>query len=236
MQAEIITYHQENTAMYGYLAKKQETPKPRPAVMIVHDWAGRNDLYCQKAELLANMGYVGFSVDMYGDGRVGETTDEKMSLMQPLMNDRSLIRSRLLAALDTVRSFDEVDAQNIAVIGYCFGGLCALDLARSGADIQGAVSFHGLLTKPEGMREDPINTRILALHGYADPMVPPEQVKAFCDEMTIRGADWQIHMYGGVKHAFTNPTANDEQLGTVYNAIAAERSWQAMTGFLAEIF
>jgi dienelactone hydrolase len=120
-------------------------------------------------------------------------------------------------------------------MGYCFGGLCALDLARSGADIRGAVSFHGLFVPP-GLPKQPIKARVLALHGYADPMVPPQQVLDFATEMTEAKVDWQLHAYGGVLHAFTVPEANDLNLGALYDARAARRSWQAMVDFYAEIF
>lgn len=159
-----------------------------------------------------------------------------MALMQPLYSDRSLLRERLYAALEAIKSISVVDNNRIAIIGFCFGGLCALDLARSGADIRGAVSFHGLLNKPENLASGRIKAKILALHGYDDPMAKPEQVHAFCQEMTEANVDWQMHMYGQVKHAFTNPQAHDEHLGLIYDEVAARRSWQAMSQFLQEIF
>jgi dienelactone hydrolase len=128
-----------------------------------------------------------------------------------------------------------VDAAQVAILGYCFGGLCALALARSGAAIQGAVSFHGLFFPP-GLEKRPIQARVLALHGYADPMAPPQQVVDFGTEMTDAGVDWQLHAYGGVLHAFTVPEANDLSMGALYNARAARRSWQAMLDFFEEIF
>ena len=135
----------------------------------------------------------------------------------------------------SLRAQPGVDPDRIAIMGYCFGGLCALDLARSGADIRGAISFHGLLL-PNGLDPRPIKARVLALHGYADPMVPPEQVVAFGKEMSDAGVDWQLHAYGGVLHAFTVPEANDPGFGTVYNAGAERRSWRALVDFLEEIF
>lgn len=236
MHSSNYVYHHGEQELYGYLAYDDQTIKPRPAVLVIHDWTGRNDFACQKAELLAEMGYVGFAVDMYRFGRQGKSVDEKQALMTPLMNDRRLLRDRIQAGLDAVVTMDEVDNKRIAVIGFCFGGLCALDLARSGADITGVISFHGLLNKPEGISQQSIKAKILALHGYDDPMVLPEQMAAFCQEMTEANVDWQVHMYGHTKHAFTNPQAHDESLGTVYNAKAERRSWQAMADFLQEIF
>lgn len=236
MYEERFIYHHDAQEMHGFLAYDNQINTPRPAVIVAHDWSGRNDFACQKARMLAEMGYVGFASDVYGQGCQGVTNDEKMALMQPLVADRAMLRDRLRAAYDTVASLPEVDKTRIAIIGFCFGGLCALDLARSGVDLKGTVSFHGLLNKPEGVTEESIKAKILVLHGYDDPMVQPEQVTAFCKEMTDAKADWQVHMYGNVQHAFTNPQAHDTQSGLVFNSLAAQRSWQAMSHFLQEIF
>ncbi|KTD60007.1 dienelactone hydrolase family protein [Legionella shakespearei] len=228
-------YHHESEELHGFVAFQKDSGTPRPAVIVAHDWSGRNEFACDKAKKLAEMGYIGFASDVYGQGRLGESTEEKTALMHPLVNDRMLLRNRLRAAFDAVKAMPEVDKNRIAVIGFCFGGLCALDLARSGAELRGAVSFHGLLGKPD-LQPETIKARILVLHGYDDPMAQPEQVNEFCHEMTEAKADWQVHMYGHVQHAFTNPQAHDTQAGLVYNALAAERSWLAMELFLKEIF
>jgi dienelactone hydrolase len=146
------------------------------------------------------------------------------------------LRRRIRSAFDAVLAMSEVDDQRIAIIGFCFGGLCALDLARTGVEIKGVVSFHGLLSKPAHLKSQTIKAKILALHGYDDPMVSPKDVNEFCQEMTEADVDWQVHMYGHTQHAFTNPQAHDEKLGTIYNEVAAQRSWLAMTHFLQEIF
>jgi dienelactone hydrolase len=229
-------YYHDEQELHGYLAHDVKSGTQRPAVIVCHDWSGRNDFACQRAKLLAEMGYVGFALDMYGQAKTGSTNDEKMALMGPVIGDRLFLRQRLRAALEAVTSMPEVDKHRIAVIGFCFGGLCALDLARSGADIKGAVSFHGLLGKPENITNNPIKAKVLVLHGYDDPMAKPEQVNGFAQEMTEANVDWQIHMYGHVQHAFTNPSAHDTELGLIYNEVAARRSWLAMTHFLAEIF
>lgn len=156
--------------------------------------------------------------------------------MNPLVSDQKLLRRRIQAGLTAACSMSEVDSKRVAVIGFCFGGLCALELARSGADLKGVVSFHGLLHKPGNLKSEPITAKILVMHGYDDPMVQPDQVHEFCNEMTEANVDWQMHMYGHVQHAFTNPLAHDKQLGTIYNEVAAQRSWQSMTNFLQEIF
>ena len=222
--------------LLGYLAHPTEMKGSRPAVMVIHDWSGRNDFACQKAQSLTELGYIGFAIDMFGQGKVGETTEEKQALIQPLVADRLLLLARVRSAYHALVALDTVDTQRIAVMGFCFGGLCALDLARSGAPIAGVVSFHGLLSKPEGLPSQAIKSKVLALHGYDDPMVSPAQVNIFCEEMTQAKADWQVHMYGHTKHAFTNPHAHDQQLGTIYNASTNQRAMQSMTAFLAELF
>lgn len=229
-------YHHGDQELHGHLSYDTEQSGPRPAVLIVHDWSGRNDFACEKADMMAALGYVGFAVDMYGEARQGTTTEEKMALMQPVVSDRALLRDRMLAARDALIAMPEVDENRVAALGFCFGGLCVLDLARSGADIQGVVSFHGLLNAPEHLEQQKIKAKVLALHGYDDPMVPPELVKNFCDEMTACGADWQVHMYGNTKHAFSNPKAHDLELGTIYNPVAESRAIESMLDFLEELF
>lgn len=229
-------YAHDTKRLEGYVAYDAQHQQRRPAVLVIHDWSGRNAFADNKANLLASLGYFGFAVDMYGDGRVGETVAEKEALMNEVAHDRRVLRARIQAALEAVKTFDQVDPERIAVIGFCFGGLCALDLARSGADIRGVVSFHGLLDKPANIDNQPIKAKILALHGYDDPMVKPAQVNVFCEEMTQAGVDWQMHMYGQTLHAFSNPLANDVGMGTVYSPIAEQRAIQSMTNFLQEIF
>lgn len=230
------TYKGNNTEFKGFLSFDKSSNKKRPAVIVVHDWSGCNDFAKEKTKQLAELGYIGFAIDMYGEGKIGQTITEKQNLIEPLMKDRSLLRTRIVKAYESLLSLEYVDANNIAVIGFCFGGLCALDLARSGVNIKGTISFHGLLNKPDKLPSKDIKSKILALHGYDDPMVTPSQVNAFCQEMTEAKADWQVCMYGHTKHAFTNPQAHDEKLGTVYDSKAAHRSWQAMKDFLTECF
>ncbi|CEG55874.1 dienelactone hydrolase family protein [Legionella fallonii] len=236
MHTSNYIYHDGNHELHGFIAYDDEHKHPRPAVIVAHDWSGRNEFACQKATLLAKMGYVGFALDMYGHGRVGSTIEEKEELMAPLADNREMLRDRINAAFNALITRPEVDKNCVAVIGFCFGGLCALDLARSGADIKGAVSFHGLLGKPDNLEAKKIKAKVLALHGYDDPMVSPDAVNAFCQEMTEADVDWQVHMYGHVQHGFTNPQAHDTNLGIIYNQMAEQRSWQAMTNFLHEIF
>lgn len=236
MHTSNCIYHDGQHELHGFLAYDKRIDTARPAVLIAPDWSGRSEQMCHKAQLLADMGYLGFALDMYGSARLGTSDEEKRALMTPLMNDRTLLLQRLKAAYDTVVALPEVDSKRVAIIGFCFGGLCALDLARSGINIQGAVSIHGLLHKPTDMPEVAIQAKVLVLHGYDDPLVQPKQVHDFCQEMTDAHVDWQMHMYGLVQHAFTNPQAHDTASGLIYNALAAQRAWQATSLFLQEIF
>lgn len=207
----------------------------RPAVLINHAWGGRDDFVAEKAKKLAALGYVGFAVDMYGKGVLGSDAEENAKLMQPFIQDRQLLLKRMQAALYAVKLMPWVDDSKVAAIGFCFGGLCSLDLARAGVDLKGVVSFHGLLGAPDD-NGHPIKAKILALHGHDDPMVPIEQVIAFDQEMTKAGADWQLHTFGNTQHAFTNPLANNPDFGTVYQPQADKRSWVLLENFLAEVF
>jgi dienelactone hydrolase len=208
----------------------------RPAVLISHAWAGRDEFANDKAKKLAELGYVGFALDMYGKGIVGESREENSKLMQPFIQNRAVLQQRIKAALSAVKLLPWVDDSKIAAMGFCFGGLCVLDLARTGVDIKGVVSFHGLFNAPDNIHNTPINAKVLALHGYDDPMALPGQLIEFQNEMTKAGADWQVHSYGQTMHAFTNPVANDPNFGTVYKPEADSRSWIAMQNFLTEIF
>lgn len=231
-----LEYLDGDTVLEAFYAFDDSQQGRRPAVLISHAWLGRDSFVMDKARKLVGLGYVGFALDMYGKGVLGTSRDENASLMQPFMADRLKLQNRMQVALNAVKQLPQVDRSKIAAMGFCFGGLCVLDLARTGADIKGVVSFHGLLGAPENTKGNKIKAKILALHGSDDPMVPPELVLDFQEEMTLAGADWQFVSYGHTVHAFTNPVANDPGFGTVYQADADRRSWQAMQNFFAEIF
>lgn len=231
-----IDYTDGEIALQGCLAWDDAAPGPQPGILVSHAWSGRSPFEDAKAEALAELGYVGFALDVYGKGVRGASVEENAALLQPFLDDRMILRQRLLTALDVLRGQPEVDAAKCGAIGFCFGGLCALDLARSGADLAGVVSFHGLFNPPPAGSTAPITARVLALHGWDDPMVPPAQVEALAAELTAAGADWQLHAYGNTMHAFTNPQANDRDRGTVYDASADQRSWIAMRNFFEEMF
>jgi dienelactone hydrolase len=233
MKTETVNYQATDIELEGYLAYPDE--EQAPLVLIAHTWAGKDDFVHERAEDLAALGYVGFAVDMYGNGKVGSDTEENQSLMAPLLSDRDVLKDRIISALNFGKSLPGVDPNKVAAIGYCLGGLVVLDLARSGEDFQGVVSFHGLLMGSD-ISEKGIQAKILVLHGERDPMVPLDMVDAFQKEMTKADADWQLHSYGGTYHAFTKPDANDPNLGTEYNQSASERSWKSMQNFFEEIF
>ena len=206
-----------------------------PAVAVAHAWSGRAEHECEAAEKLAGEGYVGIALDVYGKGVRGQSVEENMALMNPLIEDRPLLQARLLAGLDCAAAQPEVDGANMAAIGYCFGGLCVLDLARVGAPLKGVVSLHGLFNPPGNTEGNSIGSKVLVLHGWADPMVPPDTVVGLATEMTQAGADWQIHAYGHALHGFTHdaPALAD---GIGYSESADRRSWQSVLNFMEELF
>lgn len=235
IKTRTIEYHHDDTLLEGLMAWDDAAGAPRPGVLVAPVWAGRNAQADHKAEALAALGYVGFALDMYGKGVLGSSIDENARLMQPFVDDRTLLQGRMQRALDVMRAEDEVDDARTAAIGFCFGGMCVLDLARSGAEIGGVVSFHGLLKAPQNAPGTAIKAKVLALHGHDDPLAPPQDVLALQQELTAAGADWQVHVYGHAMHAFTNPAANDRDFGTVYQPDADRRSWRSMEDFLTEV-
>ena len=206
-----------------------------PVVLVFHAWAGQSDYERDAARRIADMGYAGLAVDMYGVGRRGTTPEENSALMTPLVNDRAMLQGRAQQALDFARSLKDVDTSRVAAIGFCFGGLCVLDLARMGADVKGVVSFHGLFGAPDNIKSPKIRAKVLALHGWDDPMATPKDVNALAAEMTAAKADWQLVAYGNTSHAFTNPEANAPELGLKFDASIRDRSFAACKAFLDEV-
>ena len=233
MKTEKITYQSGDNSFEGFLA--QPEGDSNPCVLIAHTWAGRDAFVEEKAKLLTELGYAAFAIDMYGDGKIGTSNEENAGMMQPLLDDREELARRALASFDAVSKIDSIDASKIVIMGYCFGGLVAMDLARTGADIKGAVSFHGFLAGPENSTNE-IKAKLLALHGDSDPMVGQDQIESFRQEMTSKKVDWQLHVFGGAMHSFTNPEANDPDFGAVYSKNADERSWKIFTDLLKELF
>ncbi len=240
IQGEIVTrnveYQHGDALLEGYLAYDDSQSGPRPGVLIVHEWTGIGDYTRSRAQQLAEMGYIAFAADMYGKGIRPQTTEEASEQATIYRSDRQLMRDRVTAGLDVLRNHELSDNSRIAAIGYCFGGGTVLELARSGADIAGVVSFHGNLDTPDPSDAENIKCRVLVCHGADDPYVPREQVNAFFDEMSNANVDYQFIAYGGAVHSFTNPNSGDDpSKGAAYNERADQRSWEHLKLFFAEI-
>ncbi len=232
---ELVEYTHGGDTLEAYVAT-DGTDRPKPCVLICHAWAGRGEHEEDVARKIAELGYVGFALDVYGKGVRGTTTEECNALMTPFVEDRGNLQARLTSALAAAQGLPYVDEKQVAVSGYCFGGLCALDMARIGADVKGAVAFHALFNKPGNTDDNKISAKVIAFHGWNDPMAKPEDAVAFGQEMTTADADWQLHAYGNTMHAFTNEQANDPDFGTVYSPSADARSWNSFAAFLTELF
>ena len=237
LKTEYIEYRDGDVVLEAYVAFDESVSEKRPCVLVAHDWSGRRDYACAGAERMAELGYVGFALDVYGKGVFGKDGDAEgnSALMMPFVNDRALLRRRMMAALTAAQSLSQVDDSNIAAMGYCFGGMSVLELARSGALVKGVCSIHGLPGRGD-IASQTVRAKVLCLHGHDDPMVSPQQLLDFEQEMTAAGVDWQVHVYGNTKHAFTNPAANNPEFGTVYSQTATRRAEQALANFLNELF
>ena len=207
-----------------------------PTVIVMPTVMGVQPLELGFAEKLVRLGYHAVVADLYGRRFTPKQRQDAVAAMNGLRADRAALRDLLLAIVEPIRERPHVDAAKVAVIGFCFGGLCALDVARSGADVAGVASFHGLFD-PAGLGPRPIGAKVLAMHGWDDPLAPPETVEALATELTEAGADWQIHAYGHTRHGFTNPNAAAAGLDAVrFDEAAARRSWASLELYLAELF
>jgi dienelactone hydrolase len=222
----------------GVIAWEEEIETPRPGVLVVPNILGQKEFDNQKAEDLAKLGYVALACDVFGRGnRKTRGSDNVPEYMDLLNADRLLLRDRLSASLDALRGFAAVDPAKLAAIGFCFGGKCVLDMARSGLPILGGVSFHGVYDRPDYANVSPIAAKLLVCHGWEDPLCPPDAMVALAKELTAGQADWQIHAYGNAGHAFTDAgMAPAAGTGFGYDENADRRSWKAMSDFLAALF
>lgn len=236
---EKIVYSVGKTKCHGVLYYDPSIKGKRPAVVVAHAWMGQDAFARQKARDLAALGYVGFAADLFGNGLCVNTPEEAQKLIQPLLKERQLLRDRIVGAYEAIRSHPSVDPNRMGAIGFCFGGITAIELLRSGANLRGVVSFHGVLsdanatTVPLAKR---LHGSLLMLQGHDDPMVSQADLNHFQKQMTEAGVDWQLHIYGHAQHGFTNPAAADVQRGIIYNSKANERSWQSMRNFFEEVF
>lgn len=241
VQAEVvskaITYEDEGTALKGYLFWDDALSGKRPGVLVVHEWWGLNDYAKQRARMLAELGYVAFAVDMYGDERVTDQAGQASEWMQEITADPELWRLRAGAGLAQLQSSELVDGDRIAAIGYCFGGGTLLQMAYGGTDLLGIVSFHGSMPAAPEEAHGKIAPKMLILHGQADSFVAPEVVTNFQNKLEAAGADWEMDIYGGARHGFTNPNAGNFGIDNLqYDARADARSWARMQAFLDEVF
>jgi dienelactone hydrolase len=237
VQRETRVYDGPGGPFEGTVAWDGSLGVPRPGILVFPNVLGPKEADNLKAEALAGLGYVGFVADVYGkEKRTTRASEKPSQYMDALNADRGLLRERLLASLAELHRLPQVDAARTAAIGFCFGGKCALDLARSGADVAGVISFHGVYDPPGWEIAGTIRAKVLACHGWDDPLAPPSAVLALADELTAAGADWQLHAYGHTGHGFTDRSADMVERRIVYHADADRRSWQAMENFLAELF
>lgn len=230
LQRRNVAYDGPDGAFEAIFTWDDAVSGPRSGVLVSPTVMGIGGHEIGKAEALASSGYGAFALDIYGVGHRPTDSEEALALMRVLNEDRALLLQRMEAALAAMKRLAEVDESRTAAIGFCFGGKCVLDLARGGAAIDGVASFHGLFDPPPGSSR-PINAKILAMHGWDDPLVSPDAVLALAAELTAAGADWQIHAYGGTVHGFTNKARP-----AMYSAAADQRSWTAVLNFFAELW
>ncbi len=237
IHTETIEYRDGDTVLEGYLAYDAAIQGKRPAVLIVHQWKGLTDYEKKRAEMLAQLGYNAFALDIYGKGIRPKSSQEAGAQAGKYKNDRALLRERAQAGLAVLQKQELTDPKRIAAIGYCFGGTTVIELARSGADIAGVVSFHGGLDSPHPEDGRKIKCKVLALQGADDPFVAAKDLAAFEDEMRQAKVDWQLVKYGGAVHSYTERDAGDDPTrGAAYNEKADRRSWEAMKEFFVELF
>ena len=240
---EVVEYKDGDVVLEGLIAYDDAAPNvgakgKRAGVVVVHDWMGNNAFSKKKAEDLAALGYVAIAADIYGKGVRPKSPDEARTQAGKYKGDRKLLRTRVKAAHDRLLAHPLVDAARTAAIGFCFGGTTALELARSGANVAGVVSFHGGLDAPADARaaKGAVKAKVLVLHGADDPFVKPDEIASFKDELRSAGADWQFVEYADAVHSFTNQAAGtDKAKGAAYNASADRRSWVAMRAFFDEV-
>ena len=233
-----VIYHQGGATLEGFHVFDDAVAGKRPAILVIHQWTGLSDYEMRRSRMLAQLGFNVFAADIYGKGIRPQPPDAGKEAAK-YKGDRTLYRARLTAALDWLLADERTDVGKVAAIGYCFGGTGVLELARSGAKIAGVVSFHGGLDAAPGFeaKAGNIPAKVLVLHGADDPHAPAEQVEALEKELRAARADWQVVLYGGAVHAFTQKEAGDDNSkGAAYNEAADRRSWLAAQAFFAELF
>jgi len=238
MQTQDVDYRADAVNLRGYLAFDEAKAGRRPGVLVFHEGLGLGEFAMARARRLAQLGYVALAADMFGERRQARNLQEVAKLVGELRSEPETLRGRGRAALATLAALPEVDTSRMAAIGFCFGGSVVLELARDGAGLKAAVSFHGVLTTRTPAVSGKVKASVLVLTGADDPLAPPDQVAAFENEMRAAGVgDWQVISYGNTLHGFTNPAADGSMMRTArYSAQADRRSWASMRGLLEEVF
>ena len=234
-----VSYQAGDTVMKGYLAYDDSVTGKRPGILVVHEWWGHNTYARKRADMLAELGYTALAVDMYGDGKTADHPDNAGKFATAVRQDQDMMQVRFNAARHYLNSNETVDPELNAAIGYCFGGSVVLSMARSGADLDGVVSFHGSLGGLPPI-SDKITAKVLVANGADDPFVGKDSIDIFKEEMELAGVDFEFINYPGAKHSFTSPEANvfGEKFGLPleYNVEADKASWQKMQEFLDSIY
>lgn len=240
VKGETVEYTYEGTTLKGYLAYDDSIKGKRPGVLVVHEWWGLNDYAKKRADMLAGLGYTALALDMFGNGKTADHPSDAQKFTSETMSNMAVAEGRFDAALDFLKKQPTVDPDEIAAIGYCFGGGIVLHMARTGADLDGVASFHGSLGTQQKAAPGTIKAKILVMTGGADTYIPSEQVEEFKKEMDAAGADYEVIVYPGATHSFTNPAADELgkkfDLPITYNAEADKQSWAEMEEFLKEVF
>jgi len=239
IQTEVVEYSDGDVVLEGFVAwnPKAVAGAKAPGILVVHQWLGLTDYEKSRCKQLAELGYVAFALDIYGQGIRPDNVADASKQATIYKTDRALYRHRLKLGLEQLRAVPGVAPNQIAAIGYCFGGTGAIELARSGADIAGVVSFHGGLDSPSPADGKNIKAKILVEHGADDPFVPAAEIEAFKKEMNDAEVDWQMNLYSGTVHSFTQPMAgNDNSAGAAFNQQSDRRSWASMRNFFDELF
>ena len=230
-----ISYLDEHQRLEGYLAAR-DSARDLPGVLIVPSWLNITESICRRADRLADAGYAAFVVDLFGAGVRPRPPQLPMEVVGPFLKDRTQFRKRLFAGVEEFRRRPECDPDRIAAIGYCIGGCGVLELARAGTPLRGVVSLHGIVTAPMPAQRNAILSKILVLHGDADPIASFDQVSAFRDEMRSAEANWELDIYGNARHSFTGEGILDQTSPEAGLHLQSEvRSWRATLGFLAEV-
>jgi dienelactone hydrolase len=237
VKARAFDYQHGETVLQGFVAWDDGKPGKRPGVLVVHEWWGHDEHARNQARRLAEAGYVGLALDMYGKGKLTTHEKEAGAFAKEAMKDPAAMRARFNAARAALEHDPHVDPTKIAAIGYCFGGAVVLEQARAGDDLDAVISLHGALGTPMPARTGAVKSRILVLTGGADPFVPLAQVDAFKTEMTQAGATYEVVVYPGAKHSFTNPAADAHGMeGVAYDTAADRQSWAAVLKLLSDVF